>query len=449
VRSIHDAQGKPSGVLGMDISLDGFAKMIGQVRFGETGFLMVVEDSGTVLVDPHDATHDFKLLKELGSGYRELGEMTSGTHSVDISGTLYDTVVYTSPELGWKYIGLIPHTEMMASANRLTAMLIAGGIVVLIAALALTTALGRSLTAPLRELSKNMQEIASGDGDLTRRLPVGSGDEVGMLAEQFNAFVDKLNRVLLEIRDSSASLRTASGEIAVGNADLSARTERQAATLEETAASMEQLTAAVRQNADGATQASALAGDASDVARRSQGAVTRVVETMNDISTGSNRIAEITTMIEGIAFQTNILALNAAVESARAGEQGRGFAVVANEVRSLAQRSSSAAKEIKELISTSVEKIRRGSELAGEAGTTMSEVTEAVSRFTHIMSEIAAASDEQSRGIAQVSTAITQMDDVTQQNAALVEQAAAASRSLEDQVRQLDEAVAGFRLRSR
>ncbi len=437
VRSIQNAQGKPVGVLGMDISLDGFAKMIGQVRFGETGYLMVVEDSGTVLVDPHDAAHNFKALKDLGDGYRDLAAMANGTLSVDIGGARYDTVVYTSPELGWKYIGLIPHAEMMASANRLSAMLIVVGLVVLLVALALTTALGSRLTAPLRQLSNSMQDIASGDGDLTRRLPVGSNDEVGVLAEQFNAFVEKLNGVLLDIRDSSALLRTATGVISTGNADLSART-----------ASMEELTAAVKQNAESARQASTLASDASDVARRSHEAVERVVSTMTDISQSSNRIADITGIIEGIAFQTNILALNAAVESARAGEHGRGFAVVASEVRSLAQRSSSAAKEIKELIGASVDRIRDGSSLAGEAGETMTEVTRAVGQVTAIMSEIAAASEEQSRGIAQVNLAITQMDDVTQQNAALVEQAAAASRSLEDQGRQLDESVAAFRLKS-
>ena len=449
VRTIQDSQGKPLGVLGMDISLDGFAKMIGQVHFGDTGYLMVVEDSGTVLVDPREASHNFKPLKDLGDGYRELADIANGAQSVDIDGTRYDAVIYTSPELGWKYIGLIPHHEMMASANRLSAILIAAGLLALAAALALTTALGRKLTAPLRQVSNGMQDIASGDGDLTQRLPVTSDDEVGVLAAQFNAFVEKLNGVLLNIRANSETLRIATGEISAGNADLSARTEQQAAALEETAASMEELTSAVKQNADNAREASSLAANASDVARRSSDVVERVVVTMGDISQSSSRIADITGIIEGIAFQTNILALNAAVESARAGEHGRGFAVVASEVRSLAQRSSSAAKEIKELIGASVGKIHQGSALATQAGQTMSEVTHAVGQVTAIMGEIAAASDEQSRGIAQVNLAITQMDDVTQQNAALVEEAAAASRSLEDQGRQLNETVAAFRLRAR
>ena len=210
---------------------------------------------------------------------------------------------------------------------------------------------------------------------------------------------------------------------------------------------MEQLTSTVRQNAENAQQASTLAANASHVAQRGSTVVGQVVDTMTDISSSSTKIADITGIIEGIAFQTNILALNAAVEAARAGEQGRGFAVVASEVRSLAQRSSSAAKEIKDLIASSVQKIRDGSVLVGEAGATMAEVTQAVARVTDIMGEIAAASSEQSRGIEQVNLAITQMDEVTQQNAALVEEAAAASKSLEVQGQQLNESVAFFRLK--
>jgi methyl-accepting chemotaxis protein len=447
VRAVEDAQGKPLGVLGMDISLEGLAKMVKQVRFGQTGYLMVVEDSGTVLVDPHDPSHAFKKLEELGDGYRDLAQTGSGLHAIDLGGTRYDSVVYTSPELGWKYIGLIPHSEMMADANRLSIVLMLGGALLLAAALALTMMLGRRLTKPLRQLSHSMQDIASGNGDLTQRLPVTSGDEVGALASRFNEFVEKLNGVLLGVRRNSETLRTAAGEISAGNADLSERTERQAAALEQTAATMDELTSAVRQNADNARQANALAVDATAVAGRSNDVVKRVVGTMGDINQSSSAIAEIIGLIESIAFQTNILALNAAVEAARAGEQGRGFAVVAGEVRNLAQRSSSAAREIKELISASVSKIQEGSVLANEAGRTMTEVTQAVSRVAGIVVEIAAASDEQSRGIEQVNLAIAQLEGVTQQNAALVEEAAAASSSLEDQGRQLNDAVAVFRLR--
>jgi methyl-accepting chemotaxis protein-1 (serine sensor receptor) len=257
---------------------------------------------------------------------------------------------------------------------------------------------------------------------------------------------ERLTTIVGRVRDSSTSIAGAAREIAAGNMDLSQRTEQQAASLQETASSMEELTSTVKQNADNAQQGSMLAANASSVARKGSEVVGQVVSTMHDISDISTKIADITGIIEGIAFQTNILALNAAVEAARAGEQGRGFAVVASEVRSLAQRSSSAAKEIKDLIATSVDKIRDGSALAGEAGKTMTEVTQAVARVTDIMSEIAAASSEQSRGIEQVNLAITQMDNVTQQNAALVEEAAAASRSMEDQGQQLNEAVAFFRI---
>lgn len=252
--------------------------------------------------------------------------------------------------------------------------------------------------------------------------------------------------IVQRVQTASDAIATGASEIASGNENLSSRTEEQAASLEETASSMEELTTTVKQNAENAKQASTLANNASEVVRKGSGAVDNVVSTMTDISDSSSKIADITGIIEGIAFQTNILALNAAVEAARAGEQGRGFAVVASEVRSLAQRSSSAAKEIKELITTSVQKIQDGSSLAGNAGKTMSEVTHAIARVTDIMGEIASASVEQSRGIEQVNLAIAQMDEVTQQNAALVEEAAAASKSLEEQGITLTEAAAFFKV---
>jgi methyl-accepting chemotaxis protein len=282
-------------------------------------------------------------------------------------------------------------------------------------------------------------------GDLTVAVGLKPGDAASLLYS-IDAMRARLASIVSGIKSASQSITLAAGEMSAGNTDLSQRTEEQAASLEETASSMEELTSTVKQNAENAQQASTLAADASDIAQQGSSVVGKVVETMTDISESSSKIADITGIIEGIAFQTNILALNAAVEAARAGEQGRGFAVVASEVRSLAQRSSSAAKEIKELIGASVEKIRSGTTLTGEAGHTMTEVTRAIGRVTDIMGEIAAASGEQSRGIEQVNQAVTQMDEVTQQNAALVEQAAAASKSLEDQGRVLNEAVAFFRV---
>ncbi|VXB58212.1 Methyl-accepting chemotaxis protein I [Burkholderia sp. 8Y] len=321
-------------------------------------------------------------------------------------------------------------------------VMVSCGLGAVLAGIGLACWLTRSITRPVRDAVKVAQAVAR--GHLTSNVTVTSTDEIGQLLQALRDMNVSLISVVGQVRSGADTVGTATAQIAAGNQDLSSRTEEQAASLEETASSMEELTSAVRQNADNAQQANALAGNASDVARKGSAVVGRVVETMTDISASSAKIADITGIIEGIAFQTNILALNAAVEAARAGEQGRGFAVVASEVRSLAQRSSSAAKEIKELITASVDKIHDGSTLAGEAGKTMSEVTQAVARVTQIMGDIAAASTEQSRGIEQVNQAVTQMDQVTQQNAALVEEAAAAATSLEEQGRQLSEAVAFF-----
>ncbi|KVL50279.1 chemotaxis protein [Burkholderia territorii] len=304
--------------------------------------------------------------------------------------------------------------------------------------------LTRKITAPIVAAVEVARTVAN--GDLGSRISVSGNDETRDLLDALHTMNARLIDIVGRVRDSSNSIAHAVGEIASGNLDLSQRTEEQAASLQETAATMEEFTSTVRLNAENAQQASTLAANASDVALRGSSVVGRVVETMTEIGNSSSKIADITGIIEGIAFQTNILALNAAVEAARAGEQGRGFAVVASEVRSLAQRSSTAAKEIKDLISASVQTIQAGSALAGEAGETMSDVTRAVARVTDIMGEIAAASAEQSRGIDQVNLTITQMDQTTQQNAALVEQAAAASKSLEAQGRDLSETVSAFRM---
>jgi methyl-accepting chemotaxis protein len=313
------------------------------------------------------------------------------------------------------------------------------------AAVVLVSVLNR-LTKPLRVLGTAMAGLAGGNADLTARLEVKGKDELAQIAGGFNDFVAKLQHVLARVRHSSDNVALASTEISQGNADLSARTEQQAGALEETAASMEELTSTVRQNADNARQANQLAQGASEIAARGSAIVAQVVDTMGSIKASSQKIVDIIGVIDGIAFQTNILALNAAVEAARAGEQGRGFAVVASEVRNLAQRSASAAKEIKGLIGDSVDKVGAGSTLVGEAGRTMEEILASVQRVTNIVVEISAASAEQSNGIAQVNQAIAQMDGTTQQNAALVEQAAAASESLHDQAALLVSLVGEFHL---
>jgi methyl-accepting chemotaxis protein len=259
---------------------------------------------------------------------------------------------------------------------------------------------------------------------------------------------DKLAQIVGQIREGAHTIAKASGEIATGNVDLSARTEAQASSLEETASAMEQLTATVQSNADNAQAANKLGATASAVAEKGGSVVAQVIDTMGSINESSRKIVDIISVIDGIAFQTNILALNAAVEAARAGEQGRGFAVVASEVRSLAQRSATAAKEIKGLIDDSVSKVQSGTELVEQAGGTMDEVVESVKRVTGIVEEISVASEEQRHGIVQVNIAITQMDDVTQHNADLVEQASGAARALQQQAESLSHAVSLFRLSS-
>ncbi|MBA5608302.1 nitrate- and nitrite sensing domain-containing protein [Duganella sp. FT3S] len=304
--------------------------------------------------------------------------------------------------------------------------------------------ISRSVTVPLQNAVTVAQSVAR--GDLVSEFDVGAPNEVGQMLRALKHMNDSLRTIVRDVRASIDNIGAATRDIASGNADVSARLEAQASSLEETASSMEQLTSTVRQNTDHARQANALVVNASTVATRGGEVVSQVVQTMGEINASSHRIVDIIATIDGIAFQTNILALNAAVEAARAGEQGRGFAVVASEVRNLAQRSGAAAREIKELIGQSVEKVDAGNRLADRAGQAMGEIVGSVERITAIMGEIATASAEQGSGIEQVNQAVTQMDDMTQQNAALVEQTAAASASLQEQAESLIASMSVFRL---
>jgi methyl-accepting chemotaxis protein len=311
-------------------------------------------------------------------------------------------------------------------------------------ALAATVWVSRSIRGPLNQAREAADRVAA--GDLTGKIDVTSNDEVGLVLQALNRMQTSLTQVVSNVRQNSESVATASAQIAQGNQDLSGRTEQQASALEETAATMEQLGATLRKNADSAKQANQLAQSASAVASKGGDVVGKVVITMQDINNSSRQIGDIISVIDGIAFQTNILALNAAVEAARAGEQGRGFAVVASEVRNLAKRSADAAKEIKLLITRSLEQVEQGTSLVDQAGQTMSEIVGSIQRVTHIVAEISAASVEQSSGVSQVGEAVAQMDQATQQNAALVEESAAASASLRGQAQQLVNVVAVFKL---
>ncbi|WP_307163301.1 MULTISPECIES: methyl-accepting chemotaxis protein [unclassified Massilia] len=330
-----------------------------------------------------------------------------------------------------------------ATDERVRLVLLLGVLMIALGAFA-AVAITRSIVRPLSRAVKVAETVA--DGDLTGSFDRGRGDEIGDLLRAMQTMNDGLAKVVSEVQQGTRTIASGSTEIASGNLDLSARTEQQASSLEETAASMEELTSTVRHNAENATQANQMAQAASTVAARGGEIVGQVVDTMGAIDGASRKIVDIIGVIDGIAFQTNILALNAAVEAARAGEQGRGFAVVASEVRNLAQRSATAAREIKGLIGDSVAQVNTGTKLVQQAGATIEEVVASVARVADIMAEITAASREQSAGIDQVNAAITQMDQVTQQNAALVEEAAAAASSMQEQSARLAQLMARFRL---
>ena len=334
--------------------------------------------------------------------------------------------------------------EAQASSRRATFLSLMAMVLGAGAAIVAGVLVSRSIVRPLSRAVEVARTVA--DGDLRARIEVTSEDETGQLLQALKDMNASLKQIVSKVRSGAETISVASDEIAQGNMDLSSRTEQQAGALEETASSMEELTSTVKQNADNARQASQLAVSASDVAVKGGEVVERAVTTMAAITESSKQIVDIIGVIDGIAFQTNILALNAAVEAARAGEQGRGFAVVASEVRTLAQRSATAAKEIKALIGDSVERVEAGSALVNEAGATMTEIVASVKRVTDIMAEISAATSEQGAGIEQINIAVTEMDTTTQQNAALVEEAAAAAQALREQTVALNEVVGVFKL---
>jgi methyl-accepting chemotaxis protein len=340
--------------------------------------------------------------------------------------------------------GELAREHLTADAAQASWLMLAAAVVGLVGAGFGGWVVSRSVTAPLRQAVDMADQIAA--GNLNVRLRSDSHDEIGVLVRSLDRMAARLREVIGTMHESSESMLTASSEIASGNQDLSTRTEHQAAALQKTTSTIEQLTQSVRGNADSARQAAQLATQASREAGEGGARVSEVVSTMDAISQSSRKISDIVGVIDGIAFQTNILALNAAVEAARAGEQGRGFAVVASEVRSLAQRSATAAREIKGLITANVEKVEQGSLLVGEAGRTVSGVVASASKVAALISEISSATDQQATGLHQVSQSVSSIDQTTQQNAALVEQSAAAAESLKEQAHQLNGAVSSFQI---
>jgi methyl-accepting chemotaxis protein len=437
------------GVVAAAVFLDGVSNVVKAVHPTPASFAFLVDRDGMMLAHP-DAQWINKPVKDWNPELtaERLNSLAGNDASKEIvlngAPKLVQAVAVKGTE--WTLLVAIDKADVNAGMRHATqSSLIA---IVLVAALA-ALVLGLITTAVFRRLSQvrnAMDSIGSGNGDLTMRLPEDGKDEVSQIARSFNVFVQKITTILQEIRHTSDAVKVSSSEIASGNLDLSGRTEQQAGALEQTASAMEELTSTVKQNSENARQANQLALAASAIAKEGGEVVGNVVATMEAINQSSRQIVDIIGVIDGIAFQTNILALNAAVEAARAGEQGRGFAVVASEVRSLAQRSAQAAKEIKVLIDSSVSKVSDGGLLVEKAGQTMVEIVDSVKNVSAIVSEIANASSEQSTGIEEINRAITHMDEATQQNAALVEQAAAAAQSLQDQATSLATIVSGFKM---
>jgi methyl-accepting chemotaxis protein len=446
------------GVSTIDVTLGFFNRLVADMEKTIHGQILIVERDGKIISNStyikdeivlkkvEDLASSSPMVAEIGRLLPKLDAQGVAESEYRSEGTPHTLFLKAIPGSPWVLATGLPTSQLTEQSDRILSKL--GMVQIPIALLLLAMFIGsiRLFMGRLGVLKSNIDALSAGDADLTRRLPGGGGSEFNDVAGSFNAFIERLQQMMREIGTSTASIALASREIASGNQDLSARTESQASALEQTAASMEELTGTVRQNVSSGQEANRLALDASKVAARGGAVVTQVVETMGAIEHSSKKIADIISVIDGIAFQTNILALNAAVEAARAGEQGRGFAVVASEVRNLAHRSATAAKEIGALIVESVHNVNAGTKLVDQAGATMHEIVAGTDKVANIIGEILLASQEQETGIGQVNQAIVQLDDTTQQNAALVEQAAAAAHSMQEQTAKLEQIIGAFKL---
>ena len=439
------ADGKLVGVIGANKSLAEVAKTVSAIKPSENSYAFILDKEGHVLVHPN-ADLTLKPLAEAQPGMAAVASAADNA-TVDANDGTRDLSVRVEaiPGTDWRLAVALDKSAAMAGLTTLMSSIAIAALAVVVATGLIFASLLRSAFAPLRRVRDAMVAVAGGGGDLTSRIAVKNNDEVGQIARAFNDFTESLRGIIHEVKQASSEVKTAAHEIATGNADLSSRTESQASSIQQSASSIQQLHSSTMANAESAREANRIAHEAATLAAEGGTKVSEVIATMGGITASSKRIGEIIGVIDSIAFQTNILALNAAVEAARAGEQGRGFAVVASEVRTLAQRSGEAARDIRQLIQKSTEDVETGASRVDDAGRTISQVVESVRSVSALMARIVEATQQQTGGIGEVNDAVNQIDQMTSQNAALVEQASAAATSLSDQSTRLVDAVGRFR----
>ncbi|AKP33649.1 methyl-accepting chemotaxis protein [Yersinia aleksiciae] len=450
--------GEAYGVSTIDVTLGFFNRLVKEMEQKVNGTILIVEADGKIVGSSAlaDGKAELKNLSDFAGSLPmaaetqrllpQMKEQKALESEFDVDGTSHTLFIRPIANSPWYLVTDLPTSLLVKQSHSILMHLGLVQIPIMLLLLLFLVFSIRVFMKRLANLKENITALSAGGADLTQRLPESSSPEFNAINQSFNAFIDYLQQMMRQVGESSLAIASASREIASGNLDLSARTEDQASSIEETAASMDELTSTVKQNADNASHANQLAMEASAVAVKGSTVVKKVVDTMGSINHSSKKIVDIISVIDSIAFQTNILALNAAVEAARAGEQGRGFAVVASEVRNLAQRSATSAREIKKLIEDSVSDIAIGTGLVADAGTTMDDLMSGVSNVAALMNEIMSSSQEQSLGIEQVNLAINQLDNSTQQNAALVEQVAAAAQAMQDQTLQLENVISGFKV---
>lgn len=446
------------GVSTIDVTLGFFNRLVKEMEQKVNGTILIVEADGKIVGSSAlaDGKAELKNLSDFAGSspmsaetqrlLAQMKDQKSLESEFDVDGTSHTLFIRPIANSPWYLVTDLPTSLLVKQSHSILMHLGLVQIPIMLLLLLFLVFSIRVFMKRLAVLKENITALSAGGADLTQRLPQSTSPEFNAINQSFNDFIDYLQQMMRQVGESSLAIASASRQIASGNLDLSARTEDQASSIEQTAASMEELTSTVKQNADNASHANQLAMDASTVAVKGSTVVKQVVDTMGSINHSSKKIVDIISVIDSIAFQTNILALNAAVEAARAGEQGRGFAVVASEVRNLAQRSATSAREIKKLIEDSVADIAIGTGLVADAGTTMDDLMSGVSNVAALMNEIMASSQEQSLGIEQVNLAINQLDNSTQQNAALVEQVAAAAQAMQDQTVQLETVISGFKV---